>query len=944
VLKILYPAESDVRKSEEDLKQTRVTQCALFAIEYALAELWRSWGIQPKAMIGHSLGEYVAACLAGVLTLDGALRLVAVRGRIMQDAPPGAMLAVELNEKDALSLTGSGLSLATVNGPSQCALSGDTEAIEEVQKRLEQERVACHRLAISCAFHSHLMETAAARFREYVGQVRFKPPEIQYVSNVTGTWIRDDEATNPEYWVQHLRQTVRFSDGLMNIMSQYQPVLLEVGPGQTLTKLAQSLFRESPQVALSSLHAKEPEQPFLLRSLGRLWLQGAAVDWHGYYRNEKRRRMSLPAYPFEGQRYWIDAQPAADNGAFGGGLGRSETSKKQPNIENWFYVPSWKPDLPLEAAASVEPEEWIVFADAPGFGTTIADCLESMGHSVVLVRMGPIVTRENEKSYVIGSGDKQSFEFLFESLRSDGKSPQKIVHCFGLTASRGASDVSTFKNFQDLGYYSLLYLAQALTKTFMDCKCDITVVSNHLAQIPGEKDAAPEKAATMAPCILIPQENPQLSVRCLDIGPAESWVAGRRPLAEQVISEAILSSSEKLIAFRGTKRWSHAYARMKVARQNKPVRKLVPGGIYLINGGLGSVGLLIAGHLARTLKPRLVLTARQVPPPREEWEAYLKEHGPQDPVAVRIQSVLKLEELGAEVVLARCDAGDAADVKALIDSVYDRFGGLSGIIHAAGITSGQSLYRSYAEIDRAESEEQFGPKVYGTYALHQALRGRAFDFCVLFSSNAAVLGGLGYLTYTAANSFMDSFAMTLAEEDERWISASWDPWPRETKKIEYQTSIDQYAMTAEESIEAFERIVTRCPSGHVIVATGDLLARLDLWTTNRPQQPANARNPQSRLASTYVAPTTGTEKRIASVWERILGTGNIGIHDSFFDLGGHSLLAIRLMNQICEEFQLSLPITKLFENPTIAGLAALISESAHEPKDDVLKLLAELPD
>jgi len=307
-------------------------------------------------------------------------------------------------------------------------------------------------------------------------------------------------------------------------------------------------------------------------------------------------------------------------------------------------------------------------------------------------------------------------------------------------------------------------------------------------------------------------------------------------------------------------------------------------------------------------------------------------------------AVLKLEELGAEVILSNADASNDKEVRDLVDEIYRRFGAINGIIHAAGITSGSSLYKSYAEIDKSESEEQFEPKVYGTYALRDALQDREFDFCVLFSSNSAVLGGLGYLTYSAANSFMDSFAAAMAKGDERWISASWDPWPRETKKIEYQTSIDQYAMTPEESIEAFERIATRCPSGHIIVATGDLPARLNLWTTTSPRQATDTKHSRSKLASTYVAPSNEIERKIELIWESVLGSSNIGIHDSFFDLGGHSLLAIRLMNQVCEEFQMGLPIAKLFENPTIAGLANLIAESEQEPKDEVLKLLAELPD
>ncbi len=943
LLKVLYPAsDEDKKAAERDLNQTWLTQCALFAVEYALAELWQSWGIRPKAMIGHSLGEYVAACLAGVLSLEEALKLVAARGRIMQDAPPGAMLATELNEKEASALAHDGLSLAAINGASQCVLSGTSEAIAEAQERMEREHIACHRLKTSCAFHSQLMESACGKFREYVSKVQFKAPKIEYVSNVTGTWIRESEATDPEYWVRHLRQTVRFSNGLNAILAQHHSILLEVGPGQTLSKLARASFRGGPQLILSSLHAGELEQQFLLRSLGRLWQEGATVDWHGYYQNEKRRRVSLPTYPFEGERYWVDAQPAME----GRGLGLNPRGSlgKEANIANWFYVPSWKLSLPLEAGNMAEPQSWIVFTDPLGFGSAIADRLEAMAHNVTRVRSGPTLTRENEGSYVICPNDKQSYEVLCECLKSDGRTPQKVVHCLSVTGSNDVSNADTFKSSQEVGYYSLLYLAQAITKTFKDSACDITVVTNHLAHIPGEEDGMAEKASTMAPCILIPQENPQLSFRCLDIGRLDSKTPGYPPLAQQVIAEVTQASSDKLVAYRGSQRWVQIYNRIKVERQNQQIRKLRAGGVYLITGGLGSVGLLVAEQLARTLKPKLVLTGRQVLPAREGWQGYIEKHGPQDSLSARMLAVLKLEELGAEVVLSNTDAGNGKEVKALVDEIYRRFGVMNGIIHAAGITSGSSLYKSYAEIDKSESEEQFGPKVYGTYALRDALQDREFDFCVLFSSNAAVLGGLGYLTYSAANSFMDSFAEAMAKGDERWISASWDPWPRETKKIEYQTSIDQYAMTPEESIEAFERIVTRCPAGRTIVATGDLPARLNLWTSTSPRQMTDTRHSRSKLASTYVAPTNDTERKIELIWESVLGSSNIGIHDSFFDLGGHSLLAIRLMNQVCEEFQMGLPIAKLFENPTIAGLANLIAESEQEPKDEVLKLLAELPD
>lgn len=943
LLEALYPHnQSDSKKPEHDLNQTWLTQCALFAFEYALASLWQSWGIRPQAMIGHSLGEYVAACLAGVMSLEDALKLVAARGKVMQEAPIGAMLAVELSEKEASLLTHNDLSVAAINAPAQCVLSGSTEAIEAVQKQINERRLACRRLPGSRAFHSPLMETAAEKFREHIAKVRLNPPKVQYISNVTGTWIHESEATDPEYWIRHLRQTVRFADGLNAIMVQHHPVLLEVGPGQTLSKLALSIFPGNQQLTLSSLDSSQPEQAFLLQSLGRLWLEGVMVDWNRYYGNEKRRRVSLPTYPFEGERYWIDPQTAADSGGKIG-IGHQSSLKKEPDIANWFYAPLWKTCLLLESDSVTEPQCWVVYMDSLGFGLSVADHLAFMGHKVVRVWSGSETVREDERSYVICPSDKQSYEVLFECLKADGLTPQKVVHCLSLTSKKEIPSASTFRDFQKLGYYSLLYLAQALTKIFKDRACDITVVSNHLAHIPGEENGMAEKACAMASCIVIPQENPNLRFRCLDIGQADSWHAGNLALAQQVIAEATQASSEKLVAYRGGQRWVLSYDRTKIEQQNRQVRKLRAGGVYLITGGLGSVGLLIAERLARTLQPKLILTARQVPPPREEWQAYVEKHGPQDTLSQRILAVLRLEELGAEVIVSRADAGNEDEIRELIDGIYRRFNGLHGIIHAAGITSGPSLYRGYEEIDKAESEEQFGPKVYGTYSLQNALRDREFDFCVLFSSNAAVLGGLGYLTYAAANSFMDSFAMAMAGKDERWISASWDPWPRETKKLEYQTSIDQYAMTSEESVEAFERIVTRWPSGRIIVATGGLHARLNLWTGTSPEQPSTVIN-RSKSASDYLPPRNDIERTIARIWESVLGVSEIGIHENFFKLGGHSLLAIRLMNQVCEEFQLGLPIAKLFENPTIAGLACLVSESGQKPEHEVLKLLAELPD
>jgi acyl transferase domain-containing protein len=309
------------RSSDADgtlLNQTEYAQPALFVIEYALAQLWMSWGLRPAALIGHSLGEYVAACLAGVFTLPDALALVVVRGRLMQARPGGAMLIVPLPEPELQPLLGAGCALAAVNGAALCVVSGKTAAIRALRSQLAQQKLDCRYLRTSHAFHSAMMDPILAPFTERVGQIDLGVPTIPLISNVTGTWMTPEEATDPAYWGRHLRQTVRFADGLRTLLQEPQRILLEVGPHMLSSLALVHPARGSDHVILASLHAPGSAQPdtvFLLNTLGRLWLAGAVIDWAGVYANERRQRVPLPAYPFQRQRYWAETTAAPTSAA-----------------------------------------------------------------------------------------------------------------------------------------------------------------------------------------------------------------------------------------------------------------------------------------------------------------------------------------------------------------------------------------------------------------------------------------------------------------------------------------------------------------------------------------------------------------------------------------------------------------------------------------------------
>jgi acyl transferase domain-containing protein len=307
----LYPQAAQSEEATHRLEQTRLTQPALFVIESALVRLLKEWGVRAQAMIGHSIGEYVAAHEAGVFSLEEGLKLVAARGSLIQKLPAGAMLLVMLPERKIKPLLGDQLTIAAVNGPSLVVVSGPAVAVHELEERLGEQGINSRRLHTSHAFHSKMMEPVLGPFTEQMRSIRLKSPRLPFISNLTGTWITGPEATDQAYWARHLRHTVRFADGLRELLREPERVLLEVGPGRALQTLArQHPEKSEEQLVFTTLRVPKDEQPehfSLLHTLGQLWLAGVPVDWTGFHARERRLRLPLPTYPFERQRYWIEA-------------------------------------------------------------------------------------------------------------------------------------------------------------------------------------------------------------------------------------------------------------------------------------------------------------------------------------------------------------------------------------------------------------------------------------------------------------------------------------------------------------------------------------------------------------------------------------------------------------------------------------------------------------
>lgn len=311
LLETIYPNSEQQTEATKHLQGlTTIAQPALFSVEYALAQLWISWGVRPNAAIGHSIGEYVAACLAGVFELKVAIALVAKRSQLMQTLPPGQMLSVSLSEEQVQSLLGRHLSLASVNGGCSCVVSGAPEAISKLQSYLDARSITSKLLHTSHAFHSSATDPILESFTGCFDNIELSPPQMPYISNVTGTWIEANEVTKPSYWVRQLRQTVKFASGICQILQQKDAIILEVGPGTTLSTLTRKILEDpTDRIVVNSLpHPKDKRSSAvsLMFALGQLWLRGVHIDWTEFYINEQRRRLPLPTYRFDRQRYWID--------------------------------------------------------------------------------------------------------------------------------------------------------------------------------------------------------------------------------------------------------------------------------------------------------------------------------------------------------------------------------------------------------------------------------------------------------------------------------------------------------------------------------------------------------------------------------------------------------------------------------------------------------------
>ncbi|MCP4380581.1 MAG: amino acid adenylation domain-containing protein [Hyphomicrobiales bacterium] len=753
LIEMLY-GNAPREKRERLLDRSRFTQPALFAVQFALASLWQSWGIEPAMLLGQSLGEYTAACVAGVMSLEDGLALVVARGGLTEAVPQkGAMAAVHASEQqvaEILAEAAPDVSIAAINSPEGVVIAGMAEAVDRALQAFSRAGIESRKLRVSYASHCPLMDPVLEAFEREANRFSYAVPRLGLVSNVTGEMAQQQDAT---YWRRHLRAPVRFADGIRTLAAAGCNHFLEVGPGASGLVLGRQCLSSGHW--LPSLKDGRDDWEQMLESLAQLYVNGAEVNWPGVYRPAAGYKCRLPTYPFQRQRYWIDDEGDAVAPAVSRTPQHRIESDKE-GIDSLLFEVTWqREDPPPRLENGADAGVWVLCAQNNNLRAELARTLELRGDRVVCVALDNGSSAQQAGSQEVPPHDWRAMQEVLALARQYG-SIKGVVHLWGLAgATLEELDERALERAQELACGGALTLVKALTLDRPDACPPLWLVSRG-AQSVGEvpTSVAPQQMPLLSLGRVIAAEHPELRCRRLDVDPAS--IEGEA--VEQLVAELSAPGDEDQIAYRQGRRYLARLARVdrsatgeETAGPEGVVRK---DGSYLIAGGLGGLGLRLTRWLKDKGATSLALLTRSAP--NAEGRA----------------AMARLRSAGIKVTHLTCDLSMQSDVEAAITVIEAELPPLRGVIHAAGVVHDGALQQLEWETFTSVTAS----KLLGAWHLHRATAHQELDWFLCCSSAAAVLGPPGQGSYAAANAFMDALMHHRRAEGLPALSINWGPW------------------------------------------------------------------------------------------------------------------------------------------------------------------------
>lgn len=900
------------------------------AVVLATVEQLRHRGLPHGLYAGYSLGEYAAAVLAGALDADRALAVLADRGDALdRSAPSGRMLVVQSRAEDVTRVLPE-LAPAAVLSDERTVFAVTSDAVDDVRERLAAAALHCRDAGVDLPYHSPLLGASAAAFGA-VAETAAPAEASRWIATLHGG--ADGEPSS--YWERHLVQPVDLravARSVAGLAQEGRPALVDLSTDGFLGRAVRSGAADVTTV--HPCRSGTSPRTAYSRALAGLWLAGAELDLGRP--GEAGATVVLPPRAWDLSPHEKERPAArAPAGVRKGG----RVVLRERSLDRWMYHPSWHLRQRPPRAEDVAGQRWLVFAGRDDFSDRVVAGLRGLGVECLCLRPFDEVV----------PGDEESVRAALDGLDLRARPVRRVVHLWcadGMTDS-GELDgrLDAMESELARGFYTLLFGFQTLTSRQGAATVRLDIVADGVHPLdPRSPAASPERALLAGPALVIPQDFPFVTARSIDIGALADGAVGA--VAAEAVAEVCAPAGDHAVTLTPGGRWARAYERdtLPAVEAGQLPLRLRERGVYLITGGLGGIGMTLADYLVRTCRARLVLTGLDAVPPTGPG-AVLPDGDPA--LAERAGRIRKLEALGGEVLAVRCDAADREQTTAMFEEIDRRFGGLDGVVHAAGVFETRRAFRSLAETGREDCERRLRPKVRGTLMLAEFLRGRRLDFVLMQSSLSAQLGGLGFYAYTAGNAYMDAFAERHRSDDVPWMTVNWDGWifrerdddgPRESVVSPSFASPDfgvvaEIAIRPSEGAEIYGRLMNLAAPHQVLVSTADFDARLDQWVRGAESGPAGEAAPVSAEPAGTVWDGDPAAARVAQAWADLLGTGDLRPESNFFALGGDSLLGVSLAHRLSQEFDTVFSAITLFENPTVAEMAKEIGRATAHGQD-----------
>ncbi len=914
-------AESGLVASEK-LRQTAITQPALFTIEYALSQMLHTWGFKPDAVIGHSIGEFAAATEAGIVSLDDAVKLVFERGRLMQSMEHGAMLSVSMVLDDLLEILPNDLELAAENSQAQCVVSGPFDSIEKLRAAFESSDVDCRLLETSHAFHSRMMKLAASQFEAVLRCVQLNRPCVPMMSNVTGQWLSDEEAISPGFWASQITSTVRF--GMCISGSRLDNAnYLEVGPGRVLATLAKrNTDIDARKTVITHLlphpGSHENAHQLVLQSIGKLWCAGHSINWENMGEGSNKR-VPLPGYPFSRTRYWgpsrqhVQALPC-----FGEQDENYQGPVRKNPIDRWLYTPSWKRiSIPPRRKREKESVRVLYVLDTD-MGKSIRNTLSESSPTIVVVPGEHYQELEYAKSYSVDPRVDEHIDTFFEHLQGLGIVVDHIIHAWLVGQYCADESFEALENTLSLGVLSAHACGRAAGRIAKDSNVLIDFLTCGAQQVFGDELIRPEAAALLGPAKVIPLEFPGVQCRHIDMeyGVNCSYAAS---LLKHVLESDVLDTPP-VYALRGKHVWQYRVEELTLHTGLPSILK--QGGCYMIVGGLGGVGLSLCQYLVDNYNAKVVLTSRSGRPSRSSHDSI--------ETKCRLDLLEQLEKTADRLMVLSADISDEAAMRAVVEKVELEFGTIDGVVVAAGVADyAGAIHRR----TREQAIDAISSKVHGSLSLTRIFKNKNPDFMLFSSSIASMLyhNRFGQVGYVTANSYVEAFAIKAQQQGLNAITVAWDDWKElgmsvraaadfsETYGSKINLVDEIHSFTPEEGVEIFKQAID-CGEPLLYVSTTDLNLRMqrDVDVVSPFLEQALA---GGELGDTETALEQPSIEMLRTIWSDLLGYDSFDDTDDFFDLGGDSLQAARLADRLTRALSIEVPLNTIFDKSKFSELA-----------------------